>query len=125
MYSETHLTNSILLEWYTGINYHYKSQSLVTPCNSIGNAFSTNNPLSLKPHRTKIEMASRFFVLGLLLGICLAADPSPLQDFCVTDSTISGHLNGKVCKDPKKLGRSPEWKGLQGPKACTSRGFLL
>ncbi|PHT55575.1 Germin-like protein subfamily 1 member 7 [Capsicum baccatum] len=46
-------------------------------------------------------MASRFFVLGLLFGICLAADPSPLQDFCVTDSTSSVHLNGKVCKDPK------------------------
>ncbi|KAF3616268.1 Germin-like protein subfamily 1 member 7 [Capsicum annuum] len=46
-------------------------------------------------------MASRFFVLGLLFGICLAADPSPLQDFCVTDSTSSVHLNGKACKDPK------------------------
>ncbi|CAN4080270.1 unnamed protein product [Withania somnifera] len=46
-------------------------------------------------------MASTFFLLGMLFGICLAADPSPLQDFCVTDSTSTVQLNGKVCKDPK------------------------
>ncbi|XP_018632903.2 putative germin-like protein 2-1 [Nicotiana tabacum] len=49
-------------------------------------------------------MTSTFFVLGLLLGICsvcLASDPSPIQDFCVVDSTSSVHVNGKVCKDPK------------------------
>ncbi|KAK4361377.1 hypothetical protein RND71_020329 [Anisodus tanguticus] len=50
-------------------------------------------------------MTSRFFVLGLLVGICsvtLASDPSPLKDFCVADSTSSDsvvHVNGKVCKD--------------------------
>ncbi|PWA34845.1 hypothetical protein CTI12_AA614000 [Artemisia annua] len=36
-------------------------------------------------------MASRFLLVGLLLATCslvaLASDPSPLQDFCVADSS--------------------------------------
>ncbi|KAL4190285.1 hypothetical protein AMTRI_Chr07g74970 [Amborella trichopoda] len=41
-------------------------------------------------------------LLALIASPALASDPSPLQDFCITDQ--SGQVfanNGKVCKDPK------------------------
>nr|GFC47658.1 putative germin-like protein 2-1 [Tanacetum cinerariifolium] len=44
---------------------------------------------------------------GLLLATCslvaLAADPSPLQDFCVADRNSNVLVNGFVCKDPKMV----------------------
>nr|XP_043629288.1 putative germin-like protein 2-1 [Erigeron canadensis] len=43
-------------------------------------------------------------VLALSLGcIALAYEPSPLQDFCVADSTNSVKLNGVACKNPMQV----------------------
>ncbi|XP_020524320.1 putative germin-like protein 2-1 isoform X1 [Amborella trichopoda] len=47
-------------------------------------------------------------LLALIASPALASDPSPLQDFCITDQSGQGvplnavfANNGKVCKDPK------------------------
>ncbi|KAL5797882.1 hypothetical protein ACOSQ2_002702 [Xanthoceras sorbifolium] len=34
--------------------------------------------------------------------LAFAYEPSPLQDFCVADTTSSARVNGLVCKDPMK-----------------------
>ncbi|KAF9605161.1 hypothetical protein IFM89_014152 [Coptis chinensis] len=50
-------------------------------------------------------MANHIIIfLSLLVFTCsfaLAFEPSPLQDFCIADSTSSARVNGVVCKDPK------------------------
>ncbi|KAM7524816.1 hypothetical protein LguiA_014718 [Lonicera macranthoides] len=49
-------------------------------------------------------MASHFLLLVVLVVSCsmaLAADHSPLQDFCVADPQSPVMVNGMVCKDPK------------------------
>ncbi|KAF5207635.1 Germin-like protein subfamily 1 member [Thalictrum thalictroides] len=49
-------------------------------------------------------MATHILLLSILafcFSVAFAFEPSPLQDFCVTDFTSSTLLNGKVCKDPK------------------------
>ncbi|XP_072954741.1 putative germin-like protein 2-1 [Typha angustifolia] len=49
-------------------------------------------------------MASRAFLLAILalaFSQALAADPNPLQDFCVADKNSKLFINGLVCKDPK------------------------
>ncbi|KAF9605159.1 hypothetical protein IFM89_014150 [Coptis chinensis] len=50
-------------------------------------------------------MANHIIIfLSLLVFTCsfaLAFEPSPLQDFCIADSTSSARVNGLVCKDPK------------------------
>ncbi|PIA36014.1 hypothetical protein AQUCO_03400127v1 [Aquilegia coerulea] len=49
-------------------------------------------------------MASHILLLSILafsFSFAFAFEPSPLQDFCVADSTSSALVNGKVCKDPK------------------------
>ncbi|KAL6332379.1 hypothetical protein AAG906_004949 [Vitis piasezkii] len=49
-------------------------------------------------------MATHIFFSGLLalcFTIAIATDHSPLQDFCVADSTSPVILNGLACKDPK------------------------
>ncbi|KAL6888725.1 hypothetical protein ACP4OV_009751 [Aristida adscensionis] len=35
--------------------------------------------------------------------LALAYDPSPLQDFCVADTTSNVFVNGRVCKDPEQV----------------------
>ncbi|XP_073136110.1 putative germin-like protein 2-1 [Henckelia pumila] len=47
-------------------------------------------------------MPSNFLLLGFFIAtftVCLASDPSPLQDFCVANP--KGSVNGFACKDPK------------------------
>ncbi|KAF8408741.1 hypothetical protein HHK36_004809 [Tetracentron sinense] len=49
-------------------------------------------------------MANHILFLGLVALTCslaFAFEPSPLQDFCVADSSSSARVNGLVCKDPK------------------------
>ncbi|MFS7950641.1 putative rmlC-like jelly roll protein [Helianthus anomalus] len=49
-------------------------------------------------------MMSRFLIFGLLLTTCsiaLASDPSPLQDFCVTDPNSPVFVNGVVYQNAK------------------------
>uniref|UniRef100_A0ACD5ZXG2 Uncharacterized protein n=1 Tax=Avena sativa TaxID=4498 RepID=A0ACD5ZXG2_AVESA len=53
-------------------------------------------------------MASSYFllltaVLALASWQAAASDPSPLQDFCVADSSSRVLVNGFVCKDPKDV----------------------
>ncbi|PIA51061.1 hypothetical protein AQUCO_01100112v1 [Aquilegia coerulea] len=38
--------------------------------------------------------------ITFIFTIAFAFEPSPLQDFCIADSTSSALVNGKVCKDP-------------------------
>ncbi|KAK2999858.1 hypothetical protein RJ639_024013 [Escallonia herrerae] len=38
-----------------------------------------------------------------LCNLALAFEPSPLQDFCVADSTSSARLNGLACKNPMNV----------------------
>ncbi|KAL5702671.1 hypothetical protein ACHQM5_027856 [Ranunculus cassubicifolius] len=45
-------------------------------------------------------------LLAFSCTLALAFEPSPLQDFCVADSTSSALVNGHVCKDPKQAGAS-------------------
>ncbi|KAK2649640.1 hypothetical protein Ddye_017129 [Dipteronia dyeriana] len=35
--------------------------------------------------------------------VAFAYEPSPLQDFCVADTTSSARVNGLACKDPMKV----------------------
>ncbi|KAI3455916.1 hypothetical protein Pfo_012579 [Paulownia fortunei] len=49
-------------------------------------------------------MESHIRVLSLLAMFCslaFAFEPSPLQDFCVADSTSSARVNGQACLDSK------------------------
>ncbi|KAF5180963.1 Germin-like protein [Thalictrum thalictroides] len=49
-------------------------------------------------------MANHILLLVLLAFTCSIAysfEPSPLQDFCIADTTSSARVNGLVCKDPK------------------------
>ncbi|KAF8029091.1 hypothetical protein BT93_E1689 [Corymbia citriodora subsp. variegata] len=41
--------------------------------------------------------------LGVLFTFGAAADPSPLQDFCVAQAGGAVHVNGLACKDPKTV----------------------
>ncbi|KAL8463834.1 hypothetical protein ACS0TY_033690 [Phlomoides rotata] len=44
-------------------------------------------------------------LLALSLGFLVSAfEPSPLQDFCVADSTSSARMNGQACKSPASVG---------------------
>ncbi|KAL8456336.1 hypothetical protein ACS0TY_034523 [Phlomoides rotata] len=44
-------------------------------------------------------------LVALSLGFLVSAfEPSPLQDFCVADSTSSARLNGQACKSPASVG---------------------
>ncbi|XP_024959926.1 putative germin-like protein 2-1 [Cynara cardunculus var. scolymus] len=48
-------------------------------------------------------MTSRLLLFVLLVASCslaMAADPSPLQDFCVADPNEHLFVNGEFCKDP-------------------------
>ncbi|KAG8371847.1 hypothetical protein BUALT_Bualt12G0005600 [Buddleja alternifolia] len=49
-------------------------------------------------------MAKHVIVLSLVAlsfgFLAFAFEPSPLQDFCVADSTSSARVNGQACKDP-------------------------
>ncbi|CAN0914478.1 Putative germin-like protein 2-1 [Linum grandiflorum] len=68
-------------------------------------------------------MANRFVMSALLLAVALslcylasAADPSPLQDFCVADSTNQVRMNGFACKNPAMVQASDfSFSGLQNP----------
>ncbi|KAF9609178.1 hypothetical protein IFM89_013568 [Coptis chinensis] len=40
-------------------------------------------------------------ILALIFSVALAADHSPLQDFCVADLKAPVLVNGRACKDPK------------------------
>ncbi|XP_039127032.1 putative germin-like protein 2-1 [Dioscorea cayenensis subsp. rotundata] len=45
-----------------------------------------------------------FFVFFTITSsLCLAIDPSPLQDFCVADLTSQVLVNGFTCKNPKTV----------------------
>ncbi|XP_050220895.1 putative germin-like protein 2-1 [Mercurialis annua] len=49
-------------------------------------------------------MAGHFLVMCLLAVVCTfvtAFEPSPLQDFCVADTSSSARVNGLTCLDPK------------------------
>ncbi|KAJ4792164.1 RmlC-like cupins superfamily protein [Rhynchospora pubera] len=43
-----------------------------------------------------------FTFLALVSSQAFASDPSPLQDFCVTDMKSEVFVNGLVCKNPKE-----------------------
>ncbi|KAF5207413.1 Germin-like protein [Thalictrum thalictroides] len=48
-------------------------------------------------------MANYIFFLLFLACICTnvsAFEPSPIQDFCIADTTSSARVNGLVCKNP-------------------------
>ncbi|KAG9439532.1 hypothetical protein H6P81_019697 [Aristolochia fimbriata] len=60
--------------------------------------------VSVPFRRSIIKMAVFTLVLISFMAaasLCLAFDPSPLQDFCVADLNNFGRVNGHVCKDPK------------------------
>ncbi|WCJ24340.1 RmlC-like cupins superfamily protein [Euphorbia peplus] len=62
-------------------------------------------------------MASKFFVIGLLVALTFTltalADHSPLQDFCVADPSKPVLVNGMTCKDPKQVSENDFfWSGL-------------
>ncbi|XP_015882146.3 putative germin-like protein 2-1 [Ziziphus jujuba] len=42
-----------------------------------------------------------FGLLALSFSLAFATDPSPLQDFCVSDAKSQVLVNGVTCKDPK------------------------
>ncbi|XP_062094803.1 putative germin-like protein 2-1 [Humulus lupulus] len=46
---------------------------------------------------------SGFGACSLLVMLAVAFDPSPLQDFCVADTSRPAFVNGLACKDPKKV----------------------
>ncbi|XP_030552391.1 putative germin-like protein 2-1 [Rhodamnia argentea] len=51
-------------------------------------------------------MAGRSFIAGLavlLIAAAIAAEQSPLQDFCVADPSNAVLVNGLACKDPKTV----------------------
>ncbi|KAK0589844.1 hypothetical protein LWI29_019201 [Acer saccharum] len=52
-------------------------------------------------------MAKQMLLLSLTVltisSLAIAYEPSPLQDFCVTDSNSSARVNGFACKDPKMV----------------------
>ncbi|XP_038712779.1 putative germin-like protein 2-2 [Tripterygium wilfordii] len=51
-------------------------------------------------------MAKFLAVMSLLAVACtlaMAFEPSPLQDFCVADTSSSTRVNGFVCMDPKQV----------------------
>ena len=50
-----------------------------------------------------VQFASRvglLVVAAMVVGIASAADPDPLQDFCIADMTSNVRVNGMPCKDP-------------------------
>ncbi|KAK3002913.1 hypothetical protein RJ639_018199 [Escallonia herrerae] len=49
------------------------------------------------------EANQEFFVTLALCNLAFAFEPSPLQDFCVADSTSSARLNGLACKNPMNV----------------------
>ncbi|CAN1229736.1 Putative germin-like protein 2-1 [Linum perenne] len=59
-----------------------------------------------------------FSVVVALAFCCLtfASDPSPLQDFCVADSSSQVRMNGFTCKNPATVQASDfSFSGLQNP----------
>ncbi|KAG8367950.1 hypothetical protein BUALT_Bualt16G0125900 [Buddleja alternifolia] len=51
-----------------------------------------------------------------LACLAFAFEPSPLQDFCVADSTSSARLNGLACKHPASIGANDfSFSGLHLP----------
>ncbi|KAL0359423.1 UNVERIFIED_CONTAM: putative germin-like protein 2-2 [Sesamum angustifolium] len=65
-------------------------------------------------------MAKHIILLSLVaLSFCLLAfafEPSPLQDFCVADSTSSARVNGQPCKSPALVQASDfSFSGLHLP----------
>ncbi|CAN0914473.1 Putative germin-like protein 2-1 [Linum grandiflorum] len=58
-------------------------------------------------------------LLAVALALCYlasAADPSPLQDFCVADSTNQVRMNGFACKNPATVQASDfSFSGLHNP----------
>ncbi|VVA99558.1 unnamed protein product [Arabis nemorensis] len=56
-------------------------------------------------------------ILGLVISLTNAYDPSPLQDFCVAIDDLNGvFVNGRFCKDPRRV--NPEdffFSGLNIP----------
>nr|GMC97443.1 germin-like protein subfamily 1 member 20 [Ipomoea batatas] len=49
-----------------------------------------------------LQMAS-IVLLALLASFASAYDNNPLQDFCVADPQAAVFVNGKPCKDPKRV----------------------
>ncbi|KAL0383766.1 UNVERIFIED_CONTAM: Germin-like protein subfamily 1 member 18 [Sesamum calycinum] len=48
--------------------------------------------------------------------LAFAFEPSPLQDFCVADSTSSARVNGQPCKNPASVQASDfSFSGLHLP----------
>ena len=67
------------------------------------------------------------FLLALFIAamaaspLALAYDPSPFQDFCVTDTASSVFVNGLVCKDPAQVSASDfAFSGLQNAGDTTN-----
>ncbi|KAL7134076.1 hypothetical protein ABFS83_11G003100 [Erythranthe nasuta] len=61
----------------------------------------------------------KYIVVILALSfacLSLAFEPSPLQDFCVADSTASARVNGHACKSPASVGANDfSFSGLHMP----------
>jgi quercetin dioxygenase-like cupin family protein len=66
------------------------------------------------------------FILVVITTLCsvgLAYEPSPLQDFCVADTTSSARVNGLVCKSPTTVTANDfSFSGLHIP-GNTSNAF--
>ncbi|KAL7092769.1 hypothetical protein ACP275_11G003100 [Erythranthe tilingii] len=64
-------------------------------------------------------MEKHIIVILALSLACLSLDafePSPLQDFCVADSTTSARVNGHACKNPSSVGANDfSFSGLHMP----------
>ncbi|KAL8036848.1 hypothetical protein ABFX02_11G003100 [Erythranthe guttata] len=64
-------------------------------------------------------MEKYIIVILALSFACLSLDafePSPLQDFCVADSTTSARVNGHACKNPSSVGANDfSFSGLHMP----------
>ncbi|KAH6819722.1 RmlC-like cupins superfamily protein [Perilla frutescens var. hirtella] len=65
-------------------------------------------------------MANNILLLSLValsFGLlAYAFEPSPLQDFCVADTTSSARVNGQVCKNPNSVGANDfSFSGLHLP----------
>ncbi|XP_042048385.1 putative germin-like protein 2-1 [Salvia splendens] len=65
-------------------------------------------------------MSTWFLLLSTIAHCILCAvfafEPSPLQDFCVADSTSSARVNGQACKSPSSVGAADfSFSGLHIP----------